>query len=235
LNRRILCLENIRCETLGNLERFLLDDGFEIEKINAKTQEVPKNPMQYSAIIILGGPMSVYDNHGVINEEIDLVKISHKKNVPLLGICLGSQIIAKASGGIVFKGTKKEIGWHKIAIEKPESGGGGGGDLFAGLKKSAPTVFQWHGDTFTLPDEARILARSELYPQAFIMGSLVGIQFHLEVTARMIQSWLRNYKAETISEGIDAQELMKESAAFLTELDEICKVVYSNFCTEFSL
>jgi GMP synthase (glutamine-hydrolysing) len=231
LNRRILCLENIRCETLGNLESLLLNDGFEIEKINVKTQEVPKNPMQYGAIIILGGPMSVYDNHGFINEEIDLVRFSKKKNVPLLGICLGSQIIAQASGGIVFKGTKKEIGWHKIEIEQPLSGS----DLFAGLRKSTPTVFHWHGDTFTLPDEARILARSELYPQAFIIGSLVGIQFHLEVTARMIQSWLINYKAETISEGIDGQELMKESAAFLTELGEICKVVYSNFCTKFSL
>jgi GMP synthase (glutamine-hydrolysing) len=233
LSRRILCLENISCETLGTLERFLLDDGFEIEKINAKTQEVPKNPKQYSAIIVLGGPMSVYDNHQFINDEIDLVKISHKKNVPLLGICLGSQIIAQASGGTVFKGTKKEIGWHKIAIEKLEDSGGG--YLFAGLRKSTPIVFQWHGDTFTLPDEARILARSEFYPQAFVLGSLVGIQFHLEVTDRMIQSWLRNYKAEAISEGINAEELVKESAAYLTELNQICEVVYSNFCTRFSL
>jgi GMP synthase (glutamine-hydrolysing) len=230
LTRPILCLENKSCETLGNLEGLFLDDGFEIKKLNASTQKVPRNPTHYSGIVILGGPMSVYENHGFIKDEIDLVKMSHKKKVPLLGICLGSQIIAQASGGMVFKGAKKEIGWHEITIEKSRNG-----DLFAGLRSLRPTVFQWHGDTYFLPNEAKILAHSDLYPQAFVMGSLVGIQFHLEVTVRMIESWLRNYRSEVISEGIDAQKIMKESAGYLRELGQYCKVVYSNFCTKFSL
>lgn len=226
----VLCLENIACETLGNLEELLLSDGFEIEKLNPRTQQIPRDPSGYRAVIILGGPMSVYDNLGFINEEIDLVRKSGKRKTPLLGICLGSQIIAQAIGGNVFRGARKEIGWHQITIEKPTNN-----LLFSGYSNSQPTVFQWHGDTYSLPKDAVILASSELYPQAFASGSLIGIQFHLEVTAAMIESWLMNYKSEVISERIDSRKILKESAAYLTELQGYSNIFYRNFCNKFSL
>jgi GMP synthase-like glutamine amidotransferase len=104
----ILCLQNIPCETLGTFEALFLNDGFDIEKVNATTQRVPIDPTLYSAIVILGGPMSVYENSGFIKDQINLARISSKKEIPLLGICLGSQIVAQSSGGTVFKGPKKE-------------------------------------------------------------------------------------------------------------------------------
>src|SRR5687768_9657893 len=146
MTKPILCLQNIPCETLGNFEGLFLNDGFDIEKVNATTQRVPIDPTLYSAIVILGGPMSVYENSGFINDQINLARISNKKKTPLLGICLGSQIVAQSSGGTVFKGPKKEIGWHKIMIESS-----GNEDLFSGFQNSRPMVFQWHGDTFSLP------------------------------------------------------------------------------------
>lgn len=226
----VLCLENIECETLGNFEDLFLSDGFEIDKLNSRTQQIPGDPSGYRAVIILGGPMSVYDKLGFIDEEIDLVRKSYKKKIPLLGICLGSQIIAQAIGGNVFKGARKEIGWHRITIEKPMNN-----DLFSGYSNSRPAVFQWHGDTYFLPREAIILAHSELYPQAFVSGSLVGIQFHLEVTAAMIESWLVNYKSEVLTERIDSRKISKESAMYLRDLEQQCKIVYGNFCNNFSL
>jgi len=226
----VLCLQNIPCETLGNLEGLFLNDGFDIEKVNTRKHRVPIDPTQYSAIVILGGPMSVYENSDFIEDQINLAKISNKKKTPLLGICLGSQIIAQASGGTVFKGPRKEIGWHKIKIESS-----GSEDLFSGFHSTRPTVFQWHGDTYSLPKTAIILARSDIYPQAFAIGSLVGIQFHLEVTEKMIQSWLRTYKSEVASEKIDLRKMVKESAVYIHELEKYCSLVYSNFCTKFSL
>ncbi|MGH9912502.1 MAG: type 1 glutamine amidotransferase [Nitrososphaeraceae archaeon] len=230
MTKPILCLQNIPCETLGNFEALFLNDGFEIEKVNATTQRVPIDPTPYSAIVILGGPMSVYENSGFITDQIKLARISSKEKTPLLGICLGSQIVAQSSGGTVFKGPKKEIGWHEIMIESS-----GKEDLFSGFQNSRPMVFHWHGDTFSLPKTARILARSKLYPEAFAIGSLIGIQFHLEVTDKMIRSWLRTYKSEVISEKIDVRKMVKESAAYLKDLEQYCGLLYSNFCAKFSL
>jgi GMP synthase (glutamine-hydrolysing) len=230
MTKPILSLQNIPCETLGNFEGLFLSDGFNIEKVDTRKCKVPKDPTQYSAIVILGGPMSVYENIDFIKDQINLTRIADKKKIPLLGICLGSQIIAQSAGGTVFKGPTKEIGWYKIMIEKI-----GSEDLFFGFHNSRPTVFQWHGDTYSLPKSARILARSDIYPQAFSIGSLVGIQFHLEVTEKMIQSWLWNYKAEVVSEKIDERKIAKDSTVYLKELEEHCNLVYSNFCTKFSL
>jgi GMP synthase (glutamine-hydrolysing) len=230
MTKPILSIQNIPCETLGNFEGLFLNDGFDIEKVNTRKHRVPSDPTQYSAIVILGGPMSVYENSGFIKDQIGLTQMAGKKKTPLLGICLGSQIIAQSSGGRVFKGPTKEIGWYKIMIESS-----GSEELFSGFDNSTPTVFQWHGDTYSLPKTARILARSDMYPQAFAIGSLIGIQFHLEVTEKMIQSWLRNYKAEVVSEKIDMQKMIKESAVYINELERQCSLVYSNFCAKFSL
>jgi GMP synthase (glutamine-hydrolysing) len=230
MTKPILCLQNIPCETLGNFEALFLNDGFEIEKVNTTKQRVPIDPTPYSAIVILGGPMSVYENSGFITDQIKLARISSKRMTPLLGICLGSQIVAQSSGGTVFKGPKKEIGWHEIMIESS-----GKEDLFSGFQNSRPMVFHWHGDTFSLPKTARILARSKLYPEAFAIGSLIGIQFHLEVTDKMIRSWLKTYKSEVVSEKIDVRKMVKESGAYLKELEHYCSLLYSNFCAKFSL
>jgi GMP synthase (glutamine-hydrolysing) len=230
MTKAILSLQNIPCETLGNFEGLFLNDGFDIEKVYTRKNRVPKDPTQYSAIVILGGPMSVYDNSDFIKDQIYLTQLASKKKIPLLGICLGSQIIAQSSGGTVFKGSKKEIGWHKIMIEST-----GRGDLFSGIHNIRPTVFQWHGDTYSLPKAARILARSDVYPQAFALGSLIGIQFHLEVTEKMIQSWLREYNSEVVSERIDVGIIARDSAIYLSDLKKHCCLVYSNFCTKFSL
>lgn len=207
-----------------------MNDGFDIEKVNTRRHRIPKDPTQFRAIVILGGPISVYENRDFINDQISLTQMARRKKIPLLGICLGSQIIAQSTGGKVFKGPRKEVGWYKIMIETAGRKG-----LFYGLDSSGPTVFQWHRDTYYLPQKAKILARSDIYPQAFTIGTLVGIQFHLEVTEKMIQSWLRYYKSEVASEKIDVQKIQKESSVHIKELEKYCSAVYSNFCNNFSL
>ncbi len=214
-------MQNISCETLGTLERLFRADGFEIENKNAAELESASSA-GYSAIVILGGPMAVYDNLPYLQKEQEMIRGAMKNNVPVLGMCLGSQPIAQAAGGRVFKGPKKEIGWFDVSLSDR-----GMKDLFAGLA-SPMKVFQWHGDTYELPKGATVLAYSDLYPQAFKIGSAYGVQFHLEVNGSMIASWIKEYDAEVRAERLDRSSIAPK-AGEIEKLAERCQLVYRNF------
>ena len=221
----MLSVQNIEIETLGILEALFRSDGFQIEEIKAQEDSVPINPDQYSAIVILGGPMAVYDNLSYLTREQELIRNAIKKEVPVLGICLGSQLIAQAIGGRVYKGPKKEIGWFDVTLTDH-----GLKSMFKGIKHKTLRVFQWHGDTYDLPAGANIMASSTLYPQAFRFGSAVGIQFHLEVDSQMIQRWLQEYWEEIDRDHINQRDItLYNETKNIADLNDACKVVYSNF------
>jgi GMP synthase-like glutamine amidotransferase len=224
MDKKILSIQNISFETLGTLEGLIRSDGYLIEKIEAQKEPVPNNVKQYAAIIILGGPMGVYDNAEYLKGEQELIRQALRHEVPLLGICLGSQLIAQAIGGKVYKGAKKEIGWSEVMINQAGLSG-----LFKGVNTHKIKVFQWHGDTYDLPPKATIMASSKLYPQAFRFESAFGIQFHLEINDEMISRWVEEYAKELESERIEPVELLARKDHDLNELRERCKVVYSNF------
>src|SRR5579862_1682436 len=138
----------------------------------------------YERMIIMGGPMSANDPE--VAGELPVIEKALKRGSPILGICLGSQLIAKALGARVYRNRALEIGWepvHFTEAAKTDS-------IFQGMP--SPTVFfHWHGDTFDLPEGAERLAWSEKTPhQAYRYGSNVyGLQFHPEVTPEMIADW----------------------------------------------
>jgi GMP synthase (glutamine-hydrolysing) len=220
---KILSIQNIEFETLGSLEELIQSDGYEIENIEAQTEPMPQNIGDYAAIIILGGSMAVYDNLGYIVKEQELIRDAIKNKVPVLGICLGSQLIAQAAGGNVYKGSKKEIGWYNVTLNHT-----GQNDLFKDIKSKTMRVFQWHGDTYDLPSTATIMASSELYPQAFRIGTAVGIQFHLEVNYEMIKRWTHEYRQELRNENLKPENILSDTKD-IEDLFDKCKVVYSNF------
>ena len=225
MSKKILSIRNINVETLGTLEPLFRSAGFQIEEVNAQEDHVPLNSGQYNAIVILGGPMSAYDNLSYLAREQELIRNAIRKKVPVLGICLGSQLIAQAIGGRVYKGPKKEMGWSEVTLSP-----NGHKSLFNGIKHKTLRVFQWHGDTYDLPETANIMASSPLYPQAFSFGSAVGIQFHLEVDGEMIQRWLQEYHEEIDRELIDRRDItLDNESRNIEELKNACKVFYSNF------
>ena len=224
MRRKILSIQNIACETLGALEEPLRSEGYELYEIQAHSDQIPKCADEFSAIIILGGPMSVYEGIEYLKKEQALIWDATQKQVPTLGICLGSQLIAGALGGTVHRGIKKEIGWHDIHITSAGLNG-----LFKGFGQKDLRVFQWHGDTYTLPPNTKILAYSDLYPQAFQIGNAYGLQFHLEVTMGMIRTWLEKYKEETTKEGLNANSILPRKEDEIQELNTKCKIVWSNF------
>jgi GMP synthase (glutamine-hydrolysing) len=221
---KVLSIQNIECETLGTFENLLQSEGYALHKIKASKDPIPKSANDFSAIIILGGPMSVYEGIGYLNEEQALIKDAVWKTVPTLGVCLGSQLIAGALGGIVYKGTKKEIGWYDINITDA-----GYNNLFKGFDQKQLRVFQWHGDTYTLPTNTEILAYSDLYPQAFRFGSAYGLQFHIEVTLDMIRSWIQEYKEEIDREALRPEKILPKNDHEIQELISKCKQLCSNF------
>ncbi len=178
----VLFVQNNRIEGSGYLGDILKEDGFDIHLVNGKYEKLPEK--EYSLVVILGAPESANDNLPYLEEEQKLIKKSVEENIPVLGICLGSQLIAKTFGGRVYRGPKNEIGFYNDLVPEANT------NLFSGFDNPF-TVFHWHGDTFDLPKGATRLVHSESYTnQAFQFQSAVGLQFHLEVNHEMINLWL---------------------------------------------
>ena len=141
---------------------------------------------QSDGLILLGGPMSANDDLLFLHHQLRAIEIALKQEIPVLGICLGAQLLAKAAGGKVYRNTAKEIGFHNVE----RTGDGQRDPILCGLN-ATECVFHWHSDTFDLPAGAKLLASSSLTRnQAFRFGeSAYGLQFHPEVTPAMIAQW----------------------------------------------
>ncbi len=221
---KVLVVQNTRTEGSGYLGELLANDGFTIHSVNAKHEKLPEK--KYSLLVILGAPESANDDLPYLQAEQKLIKKTVDDNIPVLGICLGSQLIAKTFGGKVYHGPKKEIGfYHDLKIDTNSK-------LFSGFTNPF-TVFHWHGDTFDLPEGAVRLAHSKNYQnQAFQINSAVGLQFHLEVNAEMVNLWLdkTQEKLEQISY-IDPQKIRSD----IDENISIVKNNMNNFYNNFKL
>jgi GMP synthase (glutamine-hydrolysing) len=225
----ILVIQNAKHEGLSNLGKLLEEDGFKTSIIFAKKEKIPE--VNHSGVVILGAPESANDDLSYLKEEMKLIRMIVKKEIPLLGICLGSQLIAKSFGAKVYPGNKKEIGiYHDIEFDNIKS------SLFFGIKTPA-TVFHWHGDTFDLPPNSTRLAHSKDYKnQAFQIGSAVGVQFHLEVNEETIRLWLEKSKDElSKTPYIDPGEIIRKIPENIETIQNNMKIFYQNFKLKYNL
>jgi len=224
----VLLIQNTKIEGSGHLGELLKNDGFEITSVNAKHESLPKT--DFSMVVILGAPESANDDLPYLIEEQKLIKHSVEKNIPVLGICLGSQLIAKTFGASVYRGPKIEIGfYHDLKIVNNS-------ELFSGMTDPF-TVFHWHGDTFDLPMDAIRLTSSEYYPnQAFRYKSAIGLQFHLEVNEEMVNLWLDNTeeKLQKIPY-INSQKIRSEINENISIVNSNMEIFYNNFKSSFGL
>jgi GMP synthase-like glutamine amidotransferase len=184
---RVLAFRHVPFEGVGLIAPVLEERGLSLEYVDLYSPHArPPEIADAAGLILLGGPMSVNDPLPYLKLETDFIVQAVERQQPVLGICLGSQLIARALGSRVYRNPQKEIGWFDIHLTEAASSD----PLFSGLNPSE-TVFHWHGETFDLPPGATHLAYSEACPnQAFRVGSKVyGLQFHLEVTPAMIADW----------------------------------------------
>jgi GMP synthase-like glutamine amidotransferase len=213
----VLIIKNIITEGPGTIEDFLRKEDISFKVVELSSGEVPPSLEDFNSLVIMGGPMGVYEigQYPHLRIESRIIREAINRDMKVLGICLGAQMIAYCLGSNVYKGPKEEIGWQHI-----ELAGDGIRDPF--MKKLAihPSVgdfwrkfkvFHWHGDTFEIPIGAVLLASSELYKnQAFrYKDNVYGFQFHIEVTGKMIKDWFENRP--------DVNSIMKETDGIYEE------------------
>jgi GMP synthase-like glutamine amidotransferase len=222
---KVLIVQHVECEGPGYLEDFLHEKriGYEI----ARMYEGEQLPDNFDALIVLGGPMNVYEEERCpyLESLTTTIKNFATEGGHYLGFCLGGQLLAKALGAKVRRNHTREIGNFEIylterGVEDP---------LFKGFKHTFP-VLEWHGDTFEIPGGAVKLAESKLCSnQAFRFKNAYGLQFHLETTTGMLEEWTDVYAGELNEEGIDAAVMLKETEKKGDIYRESSNQLFTNF------
>lgn len=201
----VICIEQVASEHLDMLAEPLASGGLQIETLKVhRGESVPETIGEDCGLIVLGGPMNVDDveAHPHLEDQVALIRRAVADDRPVLGICLGAQLLAKALGASVYRASTSEVGWGEVELTEE----GLSDRIFNGLPNPLP-VFQWHVDTFDLPSGAVRLATSkECANQSFRYGRRTyGFQFHCEVGEEMASEWLDEYGSQ--SERLDREWL----------------------------
>ena len=226
----IYFLQHEPIEGPGMLKPLFENNGFKTEVIKLFDDEpLPEDINSIEAIVILGGPMNVYeeDKYPYLRKEDDFLKQIIKKDMPCLGICLGSQLLAKAEKAHVRKAPAKEVGWFNVTLTE-----NGKKDELFHLVNGQIDVFQWHEDTFELPMGAVLLAEAMTCKnQAFRLGNNVyGLQFHLEVTDKEIFDWSGKYFDINDQEKQDlAKQMLEKYSQIKKDFETQMDVIGANF------
>ncbi len=208
---KVHVLQHVPFEDIGGMADWLAGQGAEIGYTRFYAKEALPDPAGLDLVIAMGGPMSVNDEVEFpwLEAEKAFVRAVVARGMPMLGVCLGAQLIANALGARVYRNPVKEIGWFPVRAEDTPT------DVFRFPEETR--VFHWHGETFDLPAGALLLARSAVCEnQAFQLGrNVVGLQFHLETTPESAADMLEHGRDELVAAPYiqDAATVLAEPAA----------------------
>lgn len=182
--KQVILIENSALAPPGRLAQALERNGVAAKLVSPRDGEAIPVGERPSGWVILGAEFGAYETaqYPFLLEEEKVIRQAVEQDTPLLGICLGAQLIAQSMGGKAFRSPKAEAGVVDLYLTEA-------GDKDPVIGPMVPTAFTLHQDTFELPPAATLLARSELYPQTFRIGSALGIQFHPETPAAIAISW----------------------------------------------
>ncbi|HEY1332376.1 MAG TPA: gamma-glutamyl-gamma-aminobutyrate hydrolase family protein [Actinomycetota bacterium] len=199
---RALVVMHDRLSLPGLIGERAEERGFElVGHVPAEDGPLPA-PEAFDAVIPMGSPWSVYGPEvaGWIEDELGLLRLAVERDVPVFGVCFGAQAFAKAMGGEVRKGDVAEVGFHEVRTDAPD------------VVPPGPW-FMWHGDTFTPPPGARVLATTDAGPQAYAFGRHLLVHFHPEVREDIVRMWLGKDVEAPQRYGFDADELLADIRA----------------------
>jgi GMP synthase (glutamine-hydrolysing) len=230
---RLMVFQHVAAEPLGTLHARIRSRGHRIRFHNFhRHPDAQPNVDRYSGLIVLGGPMNVMDQqqHPHLKTELLAIETALRAGKPVLGICLGAQLLAHVLGAPVRRHVRPEIGWYDLVTTAE----GRADPVLSHLGQQAP-VFQWHSCTFDLPQGAVQLARTATCEQqAFRFGAhAYGFQFHLEADAAMIERWLQlpAYRDELDAAriGQDAESIRGATPALLDRLQPVAETIFNGF------
>ena len=217
--KHAVAIRHVAFEDLGTLEAVLGDRGYSVSYVEAGLGDLGGlDPLRPDLFVILGGPIGAYEEtvYPFILDELKLLERRLKADLPTLGICLGSQLMARALGSRVYPGPRKEIGWAPLALTDA-----GRRSCLRFLAPEKTAVLHWHGDTFDLPANAVRLASTEVSEnQAFSWGKrALGLQFHAEVIPQSLERWFIGHACELASAGMNVAELRRDTARWGATLE----------------
>lgn len=237
--RRCLALQHLSFEDLGTLGDVLREADFDITYRQAGVDDLAGAPAQREwaeadLVVVLGGPIGVYEaeRYPFITDELARVRERLAARTPLIGICLGAQMMAAASGQRVYPGPAKEIGFKPLLLSDE-----GQRSPLAALADCGHQVLHWHGDTFDLPEGSTLLASTALVAnQVFSLGpQVLGLQCHLEAQPRDMERWLIGHTAELTAAGVDVHALRVDTARHGAALEAASKAVWRRWLSEAGL
>jgi GMP synthase (glutamine-hydrolysing) len=203
--------------------------GWDLDQwLRVETDTPPADPERYDAVMVFGGAMHAdhEERHPWLADEKAMLRELVDRGMPLLGVCLGSQLLAEAAGGSARRARAPEIGWYEVDVT-PE---GARDPVLASLAPKF-TAFQWHSYEFTLPPGATPLARSDVCLQAFRLGNAIGIQFHAEVSATDAEAWIDDYRADedAVRIGVDPKDLRRRTHESIGVWNDVGRALCDRF------
>jgi len=222
----IRIFQHLDCEGPAHLQALLEARQVPFELVRIDRYEPVNLQLDHVAgLIFMGGPMSVNDPLDWIAQEIAMIQSAVQQNIPILGICLGSQLLARALGARVYAGPCMEIGWYPVNCIPNHP-------LTAGLPERME-VFHWHGETFDLPDDAHLLFSNEHYDhQGFAVGPHLGLQFHVEMQADLVREWIRRNPADLerrCEHEHDTDAILQDLDEHITALQQLAHTLLDNW------
>lgn len=225
--KKIAIFRHTATEGPGFLADFFDRNGLPWQLIRIDAGDaVPASTLQFSGLVFMGGPMSVNDDLPWIPPVLNLIRQAETADIPVLGHCLGGQLMAKALGGVVSRNPVKEIGWGEVSVVPSTQARHwfGATTSFSG--------FHWHGETFTLPQGAtRLLSSEYCENQAFAIGKHLALQCHIEMTVEMVREWCR-VGAEEVTQALASPgvqpiaEIERDLASRIKKLNAIAEQPY---------
>ena len=213
--KNLLAIRHVPFEDLGSLAQPLAQAGYSIRYADAPTADFAAlGKHQWDLLVVLGGPIGVNDgaDYPFIAPELRFVEARLKAGLPLLGICLGSQFIAKALGSDVRRNSNVELGWKPLTLTEAGQA--------SALRHVTGPVLHWHGEIFDLPRGALSLASTDLTPcQGFSWGPALAMQFHPEVTAQGLEQWYVGNVGDIREAGLTPAELRRSARAHAAALE----------------
>lgn len=217
---RVLVLQHHPDEGPGTLGGYLRDRGAELVFVHTHLgEDPPRDADGFDALVSMGGPMNVYDEdkHPWLAQENQLLARAAHDGLPIIGVCLGAQLLAKALGAKVVRSPGEEIGWYEAKLTPAAAAD----PLWAGVEPLVPVV-QWHGDMFQVPQGGELLAAGELCPnQAFGWKNAYGLQFHVEVTPAILEAWFPEAERQ--------KDILGRWDTLGRQMDAAAQTLYANF------
>jgi len=205
MSLRALILQHEEPTPPGHVTDWLAEHDATVDVLRIDVDDREVDLSEHDLIVSLGSEFAAFDDaKPFVPREATLMRKAIDDDVPVLGLCFGGQMLARALGAEVFRGERAEIGWLPVRSTDPD------------LVPDGPW-FQWHFDSFTLPPGATLIAESDVGPQAFVAGRSLGLQFHPEVTTQIMDDWVRAYRHELDGDGVDPDELLAETKRLADE------------------